>query len=228
MSRHVTQHLQQTGHRSIALTVAQAQFIPLPPSDSDHVVVTLQRATVQAHMAARYGFTPDASDLNDATPPNATERRITATLEAAIHAAVQALLPAPAAATASALTDAVQPAATQRWQWQACIAIGDLPAQPLTVALDSAHSQTLEALTNRLRKPLPPSQPQLPNVPVTLEAVLLEKTVTAADIQQLQVGSVLPITLERTCVALNGHPMLTASVAEHQGKLHLTAFETLE
>ena len=61
-----------------------------------------------------------------------------------------------------------------------------------------------------------------------MRALLLEKTVTAADIQQLHVGSVLPIHLERARVALNGQAMLTASVAEHQGKLHLTAFETLE
>jgi hypothetical protein len=39
---------------------------------------------------------------------------------------------------------------------------------------------------------------------------------------------VLPIALGTTTVLINGEALLAATVTEHQGKLHLTAFETLE
>ena len=35
-------------------------------------------------------------------------------------------------------------------------------------------------------------------------------------------------TLGTTTVLINGEALLAATVTEHQGKLHLTAFETLE
>ena len=61
-----------------------------------------------------------------------------------------------------------------------------------------------------------------------MTARLLEKTVSTADVQTLRTGSVLPIALGATTVLLNGEALLAATVTEHQGKLHLTAFETLE
>lgn len=224
LSQHVTANLQQTGHRCIALQVEAARFLPLRPEPgtaANALRVELSRGTVQAHMAARYGLTDDAAGqpLHDG-PPSATELRITTTLQAAIAQAVHAVLPAQA-------PSAVAPC-SQLWQWQATIRIGHGAAHDLRVQLGSACSQQLEYLVAQQRKPW--RQPAGRKAPllVDLQALLLEKTVTAADIQALRVDSVLPISLARARVTLNGQAMLTASVAEHQGKLHLTAFENLD
>jgi hypothetical protein len=161
----------------------------------------LQRATVLAHMAARYGFTADGQADAPDTPPSSTERRIGQALQDAVLRAVAALC-----AQADAALDSPPSTSASAWQWQARIQVGDSDWQPLHITLDADASRTLEHYALRL----------------------LEKTVSTADIQALRRGSVLPIALGRTTVLLNGEALLTASVAEHHGKLHLTAFETLE
>lgn len=223
LSQHVTENLQQSGHRCIALQVLEARLRPAVKDQSADpaMSVVLSRSTVQAHMAARYGFTADTCDqpLID-TPPSATELRIATALQAAIAQAVHHVFP-PA-------QDAPATPGSQLWQWQAKIQIGNSPAHDLCVRLGTACSRQLELQVAQQRRPWrTASSAHLPLL-VDLQALLLEKTVSAADIQALQVGSVLPISLARARIALNGQAMLTASVAEHQGKLHLTAFENLE
>lgn len=226
------QSLQQTGHRTIAIQVTNARLLPAPVDAASALQVQLSRANVQAHMAARYGFElDDAAVPTEAAPsglspsglpPSATERRIAGTLEAAVAKAAEQTL--------QELTQDTPPvkASAQNWQWQADLQIGQQAAQPMRVLLGSAHSASLERYARSQRRTGQHSaQPASPLL-ISLQAQLVEKTVSAAEIQQLRLGSVLPITLDRARVTLNGEPMLSASVAEHHGKLHLTAFETLE
>ena len=138
-------------------------------------------------------------------------------------------------ATQATLTPAAaaqSPITASTWQWQAQIQVADSAWQPLNIALDSACCQALEQQVLQLRRtrPASPSATPKPATPlhIQLTARLLEKTVTTADVQALRTGSVLPIALGATTVLLNGEALLAATVTEHQGKLHLTAFETLE
>ena len=222
----VVQHLQRTGHRSVALCIAQAQFIPQRPPTSQTTQVTLHRATVQAHMAARYGFSAD--DAPTDAPANSTELRIHAALNAATAASVEVLC----AQARAALPSTPISGGACAWLWQAQIQVAGGQWWPMEIALDAAASQALEQHALQLRRSQPSTaahhaKPATP-LHVNLTARLLEKTVSTADIQALRCGSVLPIALGRTTVLLNGEALLTATVAEHQGKLHLTAFETLE
>ena len=229
LSLRIGQHLQETGYRSVALELHDAQWQPIRPGTcngaSTALHIELSRSTVHAVMAARYGFDANeeiASAID--TPVSATEKRITEQLHEAITRAVQALMPARSTPATPAPTGAMQHA----WQWTAQIQIASTPAQPLRITLCAPLSTQLEQQLSRPRSTKPGNTAETALLSIELQALLLEKTVSAADIQQLHVGSVLPITLNRTLVHLNGQPMLAASVAEHHGKLHLTAFENLE
>lgn len=221
LARRVSEQLQQTGHRSIALTLQDAHFAPAKHTghaDIERLHIDLSRQTVQALMAQRYGFDCQASDLTDgAKAVSATELRITHSLHEAIARAVQQTLLAPSPTPGA-----------QHWQWQAQIQVGDLPPQALVIGLTTAASTALEQLVAQQRKPLRTTAASSEPLMIDLQALLVQKTITAADMQQLRVGSILPIALDRAKVSLNGQMMLSASIAEHQGTLHLTAFETLE
>ena len=230
LAQQVQAALQRTGHRQVNLHIAQTQFLPQrsPAPAPARMQVQLERATVLAHMAARYGFTAEPLPQGVEAPPvSSTEQRIHAALDAAVCAAAQALC-------AQAQAALQQPPATtaSAWQWQARIRIGDGDWQPLLLTLDADSSRTLEHYALQLRRAQRPAaatqaKPAVP-LHVDVTACLLEKTVSTADIQALRPGSVLPIALGRATVLLNGQALLSAAVAEHQGKLHLTAFETLE
>lgn len=222
-AQQVEAHIQGCGHRPITLTIEAAHFSPATLDSSADVQqhrITMARATVQACMAERYGFTAQASDIgNDDAPCSATEQRITQALHTAIETSIAKTLP-------NAILAGV--VSSQIWMWQAQIRVGQLPAQMLHIRLSTAASHALEAYLAGQRKPSRSQPSHSEPLEVELQALLLEKTVSAADIYQLQVGSVVPIALDRARVLLNGQAMLSASVAEHQGKLHLTAFENLE
>ena len=221
LARRVAEQLQQTGHRSIALVLQDAHFAPARHTghaDIERLHIDLPRQTVQALMAQRYGFDCQVSDLSDAeTAISATELRITHSLHEAITRAVQHTLP-----------DTAPTSAPQHWQWHTQIQVGSLPPHALVVGLTTAASAALEQVVAQQRKPVRTTASSSEPLMIDLQALLVQKTITAADMQQLRVGSILPIALDRAKVSLNGQVMLSASIAEHQGTLHLTAFETLE
>lgn len=220
LSRHVSQQIQQSGHRSLSVVIQDAHFVPLrltAGAAQDATEARLSRDTVLQLMAQRYGFEHEEGQAPAITR---TEERIASALQTAVTDALQAILDKAGSATASA--------GTQRWCWQAQIQVGQHAAQTLRLELSAEHSAQLELLVQRIRPQPRHSEYKAEPLQIELSALLLEKTVTAADIQNLRAGSVLPISLERARVTLNGQAMLCASVAEHQGKLHLTAFETLE
>ena len=223
LAQHIAAQWQHTGHRPIDLHIDDAHFMPAPHASAqaaDSADVHIARATVQAWMAERYGFTAQTSDISTQDAPrSATEQRIASALQAATVQALAQTLAEPLSTSA---------ASSQIWEWKALVRIAALPAQAMHIRLSAANSASLERHIAAQRKPSRNQQATSTPLEVELLALLVEKTVTAADIYQLQVGSVLPIAMDRARVALNGQAMLSASVAEHQGKLHLTAFETLE
>lgn len=223
LAARIAQQLQEAGHRSVAIHIHSPSWQPVQPllcGDEQPLHIDLARQTVQALMATRYGFAPNAEDIAVANAPaSATELRIGEQLQKSIAQAVAQQLPA---------SHSPKRALTYSWQWQGRIRIAELPEESIQLTLGNTLSRQLEASIQRTGRHATPPATQAAAMTVDLNAVLLEKTFTAADIQTLQPGSVLPITLQRTVVTLNGQAMLSASVAEHQGKLHLTAFENLD
>lgn len=223
LAQQVQAQIQSCGHRPIALAIEAAHFCPATLNSSADLQqhrITMARATVQACMAERYGFTAQAGDISSEDAPcSATEQRITKALHEAAQTAIAKTLPNAIQAGVSS---------SQIWIWQAQIRVAQLPTQMLHIRLSTTASHALEGYLAAQRKPSRPHPASNEPLEVDLQALLLEKTVSAADIYQLQVGSVLPIALDRARVLLNGQAMLSASVAEHQGKLHLTAFENLD
>lgn len=220
----VIEQMQKTGHRNITLTIGDAHFEPQQlAQQGQHTAceVQISRSSVQDWMTLRYGFTQQSNECHtQLPPPSATEKRITLHLQEAIAQAVALVFPN---------TDAMPtPAEQQLWRWSGQLQIDSQTPAPLSILLSATQSACLEAWVAQQRKPARSATHQGQPLLIDLQALLLEKTVSAADIYQLRIGSVVPIALDRAVVNLNGQPMLSASVAEHQGKLHLTAFETLE
>lgn len=105
-------------------------------------------------------------------------------------------------------------------------------AGALWFTLDDAWMQRLlsrlspirDAQADRLAGAAPfPGRLQL-----TLAARLLEKEMSLGDLLDTRVGDVIPVRLGLTDVLVDDSRLFTARVAEHKGKLCLTAFEDVE
>ena len=221
LAQQVAMHIQQTGHRRVALTVSDACFSPASaPLPDPRARISLSRLTVQALMAERYGFAAAQLDASGAdTPVSSTESRIALSVQAAIEDAINQTL---------ACNRTPKPSSSQPWQWEASIQVGTYPRQKLHITLPTSSSDCLEHLAAIQRAPIRATPASTEPLVIELHAVLAQKNMTAAQIQELRVGSTIAIAMERAQVCLNGQTMLSASVAEHQGKLHLTAFENLD
>lgn len=228
LAHQVTQRLQHSGHRSVHIVLTQAHWHPLRPSQhAGDTTAVLARASVLAFMQARYGFNTDADIDQDLSTISTTEQRIAANAQAWVVQALDEVLPTKAIHDAPATHGHAQ-----LWQWQALLDIDHRGPHPISLTLDAGHSHALEQYIHTLREEQQGQHPTAPpaTAPLHVQVVarVMEKTVAAADIYNLHPGSIVPIALGRATVLLNDSAMLTASVAEHQGKLHLTAFENLE
>lgn len=65
-------------------------------------------------------------------------------------------------------------------------------------------------------------------IPLTVVARLLEKEMQLADVLNIRVGEVIPISMRDADVLIDGSRLFTATVAEQDGKLCLTCFEDAE
>ena len=60
-----------------------------------------------------------------------------------------------------------------------------------------------------------------------LQARLLSRRLTLGEVFDLRPGSVIPVSLQGTDVLVKDVRLFTATVAEHKGKLWLTAFNDI-
>lgn len=68
----------------------------------------------------------------------------------------------------------------------------------------------------------------LTNIPLKLVAHLVQKELLLGELLDIQVGDIVPISLNAANVLIDGSRLFTAVVAEHKGKLCLTSFENAE
>jgi flagellar motor switch protein FliM len=102
----------------------------------------------------------------------------------------------------------------------------------LWFTLDEAWMQRLLARLTPPREPaagrLAGTAPLASQLQLTLTARLLEKEVLLGQLLDMQVGDLIPVRLGLTDVLVDDSRLFTARVAEHQGKLCLTAFANVE
>lgn len=237
VARAVGNCLGRGGRQKIKALVSHAALMPRPSGTAPKGIdVALDRHTVLALMATRYGLSTD--ELAGPSGISATEQRIWTQIRNALAQAVEETISKLCEGTGLEARSTGPAAPSDQegqvcWEWQAQVSIQDGEARPLTIGLDRAWSRRLEQRLAARRTPTAGDGAARTTaseaaLQVDLTAQLLERTMSAADLHDLRPGTVIPVVMGRAVALLNGVPMLTATVAEHQGKLQLTAFETLE
>jgi flagellar motor switch protein FliM len=189
----------------------------------------LERSLVLSLMSHRYGGAP-AADAD--TPLTATEERLHALLCRQVLGCVQQAL---GVASVDHTLEHGGGTVLAAGSWVAQADIRE-PGQSLACTLHiGLDGDCIDRLLRRLadsqtpRAPRPRQaalQPLARRLDVKLQARLLEQTVTLGELLDLRPGDVVPVrpNLKATQVLVDGSCLFTASVAEHQGKLCLTAF----
>lgn len=213
---------------------------------ADRLAFAIDRSVLLCILAYRYGglSTTDSQtplSLDDALtkPETATEERLAAHLGRQLLeilvGTVEALNPE-ASAVPAPIERCEISSGSLRDAWTLCVSIQE-PTHSLKgsiwLQLDSNWSaRVLRALTplrERARKPSPSAHTPLPKrLQLTLTARLIERPMTIGALLDLKVGDVVPTTLANAAVMIGDSRLFSASVAEHKGKLCLTAFEDVE
>jgi len=205
------------------------------------VACLIERPLILSVMAHRYGGATDAAA--GAEPrETATEERALAALSRQLIAPCLQLID-PATAPPDAISVQPEPGLAR-----GCL-IGVTVQEPGEALLSSIRvalgTGWLERLLAQLAAPRAagPSSPPSPISPaapspqnqqlarrlaLTLQARLLEQTLSLGELLDLRPGAVIPVRLKGTEVLVDGSRLFTASVAEHQGKLCLTSFADAE
>ncbi|MBO9689694.1 MAG: hypothetical protein J7598_24090 [Mitsuaria chitosanitabida] len=109
------------------------------------------------------------------------------------------------------------------------------PAQDMTLSLilDGAYLQPLLRRLSEQHRPARSGSavgapPLTRRLTLTLQARLLERELDLGSVLDLAPGALIPIRLADATVMVEGSALMSAAVAEHQGKLCLTSFQDLE
>lgn len=199
---------------------------------------SFDRSLLLAVLSYRYGL-PVIPEPNDAeTPETHSEERLAQQLSGVwlarlVRRIELGLAPAEVPADAEPGLSAAGDAAPPPGAWIAEIALHDRSSGLrglCTLALSASWmTHLLERLAPRQTTVAPPSaQPFPAQLQLRLQARLLRREMSLGELLELRVGDVIPVSMGATEVAIDDSCLFTATVAEHQGKLCLTAFEDLE
>jgi len=203
----------------------------------------IDRPLVLALMARRLGLGADTALATADTPPTATEDRLLHLLAGQFaglcvqwldHASrpdadlAQDLPPAP---ELPPMQGGALPAfGADGWELVASLRDGEQDAT-ISLALAGAYLlpllRQLSAAHRTTRAPVQ-QQPLDRRLALTLQARLLERELDLGTVLDLRPGALIPIRLADATVMVEGSALMSAAVAEHQGKLCLTSFQDLE
>ncbi|WP_431287147.1 FliM/FliN family flagellar motor switch protein [Roseateles chitinivorans] len=116
------------------------------------------------------------------------------------------------------------------WELVASLRDGDQEAS-ISLALAGAYLLPLLRQLSARQRPSRTAAQQQPldrRLALTLQARLLERELDLGAVLDLRPGTLIPIRLADATVMVEGSPLMSAAVAEHQGKLCLTSFQDLE
>lgn len=204
----------------------------------------IDRALVLSLMARRLGLA-SAPSAHDGDPSTATEERLQQAV--ALQLCGQSIHLLAQAAVADSLADSIPAPTLAPLQaggaislpadgWILELRLWDAEAQPPTdmimrVALDGAYvAPVLRHLAGPGRAPknTKAAQPLPRRLTLKMQARLLERELPLGDVLDLRPGALIPVRLADATLMVDGSPLMSAAVAEHQGKLCLTSFQDLE
>lgn len=200
----------------------------------------LERPLLLAILAYRYGMHEGASPApgsDEAQPPETTsEERLAHRLGLRFLKILNAhLKPAAPTTEDKAATGnlEVQAGASPKagsWAIRAEISEEKLALRgALWFSLDDACIQAiLSRLTPRREQARKRSAPLATQLRLKVTGRLVEREVPLGSLLDLHVGSVIPVSLGAADVLIDDSRLFSAQVAEHKGKLCLTAFEDVE
>lgn len=213
-----------------------------------HIGFSLERKVLLSVLNFRYGSSGKADNNaaaldEDAVRVTATEERLavvlgqqlTGTLAGRIELNLPAVDKAPAADGDAETGFKPAPGAPPpKGNWTITVTLADTAgaaAGQFWFALDKAlMASVLRGLLrdrDGAKKPQP-APPLAQRLQVGLTGRLASKEVMLGALYDLQVGDVIPISLNRADVLLEDSRLFTAAVTEHKGKLCLTSFEDVE
>lgn len=206
----------------------------------------LDRRLVLRVLHCRYGLADaslvwsDKSGPQEAPPVTATEERLAQKLGQQLVTALASRIreglgqPGEALAQAAAADDFswLAASASPVGPWTLTLRIDDVAAGLHTDLRFSLDDAWMGELLGRLAadrgaaaQPLPDdSRPLATRLQVQLVAQLLHRRMPLGEILDLRVGDTVPVSLQATDVLVKDTRLFTATVAEHKGKLWLTAF----
>ena len=203
----------------------------------------VDRPLVLALMAKRLGLGEDTALATADTPPTATEDRLLHLLAGQFAGLCVQWLQQAARADGDATQDltlesdlpplqggALPALGPDGWELIASLRDGDQEAT-ISLALAGAYLlPLLRRLSAQHRPSRPPAQqpPLDRRLTLTLQARLLERELELGTVLDLRPGALIPIRLADATVMVEGSALMSAAVAEHQGKLCLTSFQDLE
>ncbi|MDB5937128.1 MAG: surface presentation of antigen protein [Massilia sp.] len=203
----------------------------------------LERGLLLAVLNHRYGQNTTAAAAtegqDDAPAAKVAEPRVTATEERLALALGQQLAAVLArrvghnlgSADAGGAVNAGPGAAPAQGGWLLEVTLADSlggAAGRFWFALDQPLMTAIlrGLLPTRHTPATPPSvRPLASRLQVSLSGRLMSKEILLGSLFDLQVGDIIPVSLNRTDVLLDHSRLFTAAVTEHKGKLCLTAFE---
>lgn len=203
----------------------------------------IDRPLVLALMAKRLGLGEDTALATADTPPTATEDRLlhllagqfaglcVKWLEQASRPDGDATQDLTLASDLPPLQGGALPAfGPDGWELVAALRDGEQEAT-ISLALSGAYLLPLLRQLSAQHRPSRPAAQQQPldrRLALTLQARLLERELDLGTVLDLRPGALIPIRLTDATVMVEGSALMSAAVAEHQGKLCLTSFQDLE
>ncbi|OWQ93150.1 hypothetical protein CDN99_01215 [Roseateles aquatilis] len=217
----------------------------------------IDRALVLTLMARRLGLGADPVDDDHAAPPTATEERLRHLLAGQFAGLCLQWLAQRAGQDDESGQDLAPPEDVPSLRagalpafgpdaWVLSVSMRDVagggaessddagtaPDMTLRLALDGAYLQPLLRRLSGQHRPARPAaaqtQPLARRLTLTLQARLLERELDLGTVLDLRPGALIPIRMADATVLVDGSALMSAAVAEHQGKLCLTSFQDLE
>lgn len=204
------------------------------------IAIAIERPLVLRILSYRYGIADEAvsSESMPRLPAKtATEERLEGVLGCQFAETVAACIRSVAASSReeeelpSEFKPVAGPLAPAHGAWVVKAELQDAQQVEgsLQILLDESWiSRLLEGLAPLREKTVEPSVHVAPlekRLQLRIVARLLEKEISLGELEDLKIGSVIPVSLGATDVLIDDSRLFTATVAEHNGKLCLTSFQ---
>lgn len=212
-------------------------------SPAGRIGIAVPRALVLRLLLCRYGDTEAAPLEPETVAVTASEERLSTKLgqqlAVALARRIEAGLPPPGVAAEAAGADPAVPfhseSALPTGLWQLDLTVSEPNQATQHVLRFSLDDGCMHQLLDRLGRGRTPArdaaavatQPLAGRLKLRLTARLVQQRLPLGAILDLQPGSVLPIPQPTAVVLVKDSPLFSASVAEHKGRLWLTAFQDI-